>query len=221
MSNTLEYFRYTLDNSVLDKILSPCYNLSAILGDTEGYIPRSTCKSALRDYTLIPPGVVVNTRIDLTKAFLESSFIGEVSSKSVEVHSKLLKNDPMIVLPSMTSYVVSDSPLLRYSHALGGLDRVWCNVLYIEALSIYGELKTSTLSSIMQGVTKFDLSRIDHNIRVVTQSLEYRNGKLPIELIHVLRDLQRTVAYVKRMDFLFLDSYSNQSNNYFSLKGVT
>jgi len=213
MSNSLEYFKEKLNTAVLDQVLSPCYNLSVILGDTGGFITKGMSESVLLDYELLPSGTLITTRLDLSGYSLD--FINSVSVKASDTYAKLKAKDPSLVYSILgdTLTLKTASPLINYSRTLSDINRYRCNAIYVEVLGVYLELMMCSLSSVFRGILKSDMDRMDNNIRVVTRDLELY-GMQEIELVHILRDLQRTLSFIRRIDFLFTLRYSTRINNF-------
>lgn len=210
-----KFISSALDVSVSSYLSDPCYNLSAILGDTNSLIPPNAVNQLLKSLTIISPGIVLMGE-DVNKSNIDNiipseEFMGDICEYAFEIYNLFLIGDTTVV--SSTS--VSDySPLLKLSTSLSPNIRNAISSIYLESLSLYKEVLSVTSIDRMKSVTLKDLGRIDNNIRWTSDIIENLTLTKHYELLSVLRDLQRTVSYVGSITSIFSTTYKRQLDEF-------
>ncbi len=199
------YIQSILNKSLFEQLYHPCYNLSAMLGDKDGFMPVSCADKIISSIALTPPGIVSISIVadEVSSAIPKEEYIRDISSQSFTLFNEIVNGVSKALYPDLGTRV---SPILEELHRLSPALRTAISVLYLESFVIYYDLLSATTYTGMANMNRADLDRILNNIRWISNTLEDNlNGMY--DLIAMIRDLYRTITYVRSLNILFDDTY--------------
>lgn len=205
-----KFLESTINKNVYDSVIDSCYNLSAILADIDGYIPSNVAKQ-LSTISMVSPGILIVSGGSSTVnvgVLPEERFYSEVSGYAYSVYLSCTTMDLSIVNPGsakdyskLISLSTDLSPEIR--------DAIYC--VYLESFALYLELVN--LTSVMELISRSDITRMCNNIEWISTTLELVDSP-NYELIEVLRDLERTLLYVASLSHIFSKTYNKDLEEY-------
>lgn len=204
-----KFIESTLASQLYDYLLDPCYNLSAILGDIDGYIPSNVAKQ-VSSLPVVSPGIIMNgDYTPVSSPVLPTEvFSKEISGYAYDIYLMCSSMNLTIISPgSLEDY----SPLIKLSTDMLPSIKDALYAIYLECFALYTELVH--LNNRMELITRNDISRVCSNISWVSASIEETQNP-PYYLISVLRDLERTLLYVKTITPIFSKTYYKAVEEY-------
>lgn len=204
-------------NKPLSSVLyGSCYNLSAIISDYNGFMPKSSIEQMSRDLKLVAQSTIP---LSAQPAQLgEGSPIPPVLYENeVSVYASNLYNS-LISIDSNNVYVdlgKDKNMLLSTPKSVPPDIKTALGAVYLEAIALYYSLLSSTPQHGMKGVSRAEISRMMNNIRWLSIQLEMNDYQLQsglYEILKVLRDLYKTTSYIHSLDVLFVTTYEQKLN---------
>lgn len=221
MAQPSAFLLSTVDRGLALDIMPACMNLSRLLADQNGVISKAMATRISSYLKLLSPGIVVyNTTLD--PSMMPPSPvpmdvpIPEVSIKAFNIYNAILTSDPTYVGDFL------NSPLDRIADLINLLPpalETALTAIYLDSYAVYLELISATAKTGLATITQNDLSRLDSNIRWFSSMLEINLDMYSLDFLESLRYLQRTIAHVRYMDYLFVGSYQNKLDDLNSLLG--
>jgi len=206
----------TMDKALSADLRTAAYNLSAILGDTNGKLNTTTATLLISRLDIASPGRPVIEIVpqaqspDWSTRLTLETFIPEVSSRSFDIFNKIKLLDQSLVYVPLTLDIDEfsvRSPLLLYTKSFSRDSRSVAHVLYVELLSIYLEILGLKANGNFSRVSRIDITRIDNNIRWLSNRVESISPP-NLDVLKILRDAQRTILFLRSMNRLFIEGYN-------------
>lgn len=220
-----QFIKATLDPSLDGDIQTACMNLSYILGDINGKIPQSTANGVVAALNITSTGAIstpdiissaLNPFHYRSSALPTESLTAQVAPKTVETYNRIKSNDLTLVVVTTLN---ATSPILDQWGSLPPNLKSSLSIVYLECLSLYLELLSCTKGTGLSTLTKGDITRTDFTMRWITGNLSDPSYDA-YDLMQDLRGVQRTLMYVRYLDYLFAKTYSSQVTDYSSYKEV-
>lgn len=210
-----DYISRTLHEGLSSVLYAHCYNLSTILGDTNGKLNPTTVQQLVNSISIVSPGIVLSGYTDSTGEVEDSllgneTYVNEVTSSAHALFAKLQEGDPSVVITGSSSVRVA-SPLIRLSHNISPLITTAIIALYLDTFSLYTELLKCTPTTNIP-ITRQDLYKMDGNLRWISANLENMEYRI-YDLIEVIRQLQRTLMGIRNLNQVFTTTYVSKINS--------
>ncbi|WIT25825.1 hypothetical protein [Bacillus phage SPO1L1] len=209
-----EYITKYLDTNMVDSLFTVCYNISSIIGDCNGRLPRDIARRAIRNLEIVAPGVVmvgdmgeINAPQNPDIPIPQDMYVAEVTNHGYQLYTKIKKDDYTVVLGAdETTRVEYFSPIVYYSEDVPPEIRYALIALYLDTFALYRELMASTYNSTLDSILYGDLERMITNLSWASRRVEKLNP-VPYELVVSIRSLMDTLVHVKNVKRLFSVTY--------------
>lgn len=209
-----EYIAKIIDKTLSSIIYNPCYNLSAIVSDYNGFIPKSSVTQMEKGLSLSSPGIIsinipVNTR-GQDSILPPVSYENEVSVYAFNLYKTLISVDSNNVYLDLGR---GKSELLTTPKTVPNYVKTALSAIFLESVAMYYSLLSSTKEQGMKNISRPEISRMLNNIRWVSLQLEENDYQLHdglYNILGILRDLHKTISYVYSLDELFLTTYEQK-----------
>lgn len=209
-----EYITKYLDTNMVDSLFIACYNLSSLVGDCNGRLPRDIARRAVRNLEIVAPGVimvgdmgVINAPQNPSIPIPQDMYEAEVTSHGFQLYTQIKKDDYTVVLGAdETTRVQYFSPLVYYSEDVPPEVRYALIGLYLDSFALYRELMGSSYNSTLDSILYSDMERMITNLSWVSKKVESLKP-VPYELVVAIRSLMDTLVHVKSIKRLFSVTY--------------
>jgi len=202
-----EFIKEYLNRDIIDDVYDSVFNISAILGDKDGWLTKPTANLAVRGLVIDATGTIqVSVDEEVGDSYgdviIDEPFDPVISYQAYLTYLRIAESDAGLVLPIYTDTSKEiNSPLLRYTENVSKTEALVARALYVELYHIYLELLNYVEPSQFL-VTRDDLKRIDSNIRWLCSRVGGLTSSY-YDLVEVLRDMQVSLSYIQNLDRLF------------------
>lgn len=191
---------------------SCAFNLGEVIGDYAGRLTSSTISVALKDLTIIPPGLLVAG--ETIKAyglqnsgkipFTYTDYKANIPYTAFEVYSRLAQGGKDLLFHTGVYSEEVLSPLLLRMSALPLELKLATQSVYVTAYTLYIDLLTHLREGCPISFTKTDIKDFIYNMDWLYNQVSCLNNvSSHIEFLDVLNLLMRSVAFCKEYDSIF------------------
>lgn len=210
-----KYITTYLSLTMVDLLYDACFNLSSLIGDYNGRLPRDISRRAIRDLEIIAPGVIMVGDMDQLNApqspdepIPQDMYDNKVTSHAYQLYEAIRKNDYKVVLAiDEKQNFKCFSPLVHYSEGLEPAVRFSIIGLYLDCFALYRELIGSSHDKTLNSILLGDMDRMITNLAWICRRIEGYKTNKPYELLVALRSLTKTLVHVRDIPRLFSVTY--------------
>jgi hypothetical protein len=190
------------------------HNLSEILGDYQGYLTNSTIAHIVLNLKISPPGLLIQGELISnygvgnlhSKEYPMTGYSTSVPHSVYPIYSSMMSGGTTYRVTGLQLRDIIVSPLLRMSQGVDLAIDLAIKFLYLNLYSFYLQMLALTQQGQPISYTTVEIQDIITNIRWIAFQLECSSNPIGLyPLIELLRELDRTVSFIKSQSSSFFE----------------